>query len=115
MLICSHFEIIGNLYHTMALTSHGRGRWFDPSIAPSYPAAALRHVRFRRRIEYPRHPPNQVASAVRIQAMRRSAPAKRAPRVGFEVEATLGGDGRVNVEGDIGYCGAVSDEELVVA
>ena len=36
-------------------------------------------------------------------------------RVGFEVEATLGGDGRVNVEGDIGYCGAVSDEELVVA
>jgi hypothetical protein len=36
-------------------------------------------------------------------------------RVGSEVEAALGGDGRVNVEGDVGYGGAISDEELAVA
>jgi hypothetical protein len=34
------------------------------------------------------------------------------PRVGFEVEATLLGNGRVNVEGDVGHGGAISDEEL---
>jgi hypothetical protein len=36
-------------------------------------------------------------------------------RVGFEVEAALGGDGWVNVEGDIGYCGPISHEDLMVA
>src|SRR5215217_3938163 len=36
-------------------------------------------------------------------------------RVGFEVESALGGDGRVDVEGDVGHCGAISDEELAVA
>ena len=37
------------------------------------------------------------------------------PRVGFEVEATLLGNGRVNVEGNVGHCGEISDEELTLA
>src|SRR3954447_6701409 len=36
-------------------------------------------------------------------------------RVGVEVEATLGSEGRVNVESNVGHCGAISDEELTVA
>jgi hypothetical protein len=36
-------------------------------------------------------------------------------RVGFEVESPLRGDRRVNVEGDVGHCWAISDEELAVA
>ena len=39
----------------------------------------------------------------------------RAPPGRARVEATLGGDGRVNVEGDIGYCGPISHEDLMVA
>jgi hypothetical protein len=36
-------------------------------------------------------------------------------RVGCEVESALRGHRRVNVEGDVGYSGAISDEELAVA
>ena len=36
-------------------------------------------------------------------------------RVGFEVEAALMGNGRVNVEGDVGHRRVISDAELAVA
>ena len=34
-VFCRDFEISRNLQQTIALLSHGRGRWFDPSIAHS--------------------------------------------------------------------------------
>ncbi len=34
-LICRYFANSRNLQQSIALTSHGRGRWFEPSIAHS--------------------------------------------------------------------------------
>jgi hypothetical protein len=41
-LICKDFESSRNLWKTIVLTSHGRGRWFDPSIAHSRKIAFCR-------------------------------------------------------------------------
>jgi hypothetical protein len=53
-----------------------------------------------------RHVPGQGGNPVQPNAH---------PRVGFEVEATLVGDRRVNVEGDVSDRGTISDKELAVA
>ena len=39
MLICRYFESSRNVQQTLVLTSHGRGRWFNPSIAHSKKAS----------------------------------------------------------------------------
>src|ERR671920_1698175 len=40
--ICRYFASSRNLLQTIVLPSHGRGRWFDPSIAHSQKAALCR-------------------------------------------------------------------------
>src|SRR5829696_743354 len=96
----------------MDLPSYGRARWFDPSIAAltqrqscvtcdsGYASGILLTLLTGRP---QRHVSGQGGDPLQPNAHR---------RVGSEVEAALEGDGRVNVEGDVGYCGAISDEEL---
>src|SRR5215210_30438 len=96
----------------MDIPSHGRGGWFDPSIAAltqrqscitcdSGYALGILVTLLTGRPQ--RHVSGQGGDPLQPNAHR---------RVGSEVEATLMGDGRVNVEGDVGYCGAISNEEL---
>jgi hypothetical protein len=44
VLICRYFATSRNLQQTIALPSHGRGRWFEPSIAHFYKVTIYRRI-----------------------------------------------------------------------
>jgi len=48
-LVCRSFASSTNLQQTIVLTSHGRGRWFEPSIAHSQKVAFCRNILMHQR------------------------------------------------------------------
>jgi hypothetical protein len=104
-----------NSDESFAPPSHGGGQGFDPSIATltQRQSCVTCDAEGASSILLPlltgllqRHVTRQGGDPVQPSAHR---------RVGFEVDSALRGDGRVNVEGDVGHCGAISNEELAVA